>query len=353
MAFAASCESNEKKLEILAEFAGKWSNLFHIQPSVIVELRRMPNSQSLADGIQQLCYAAASVFRSLFPIIQHTPMSEDTIQRAHDLVEDLRAEVDFEIDDVIANIIRNLPEEYFRSLALDDQLTHLKALLAISICNLKTELTLRSEDGRHIAVVARQNYPGLLAKIISHLPTDQMLIGAKIFTSKTHDFIIDLFEFKSSSANDSIRPVTPLELEDLVLSVSKVTGKPQEQVAQFVSFYRPASRVLKSATIVREHFLAYEEARHSDDIAVRWIAEQEDGTTKLIVSAGHLKPRELFLKITEFLTTENVDVEQAYLDDFRRGLRDHFAISSFLVSGEFTANREDVSNRLSAYLRKN
>ena len=174
-------------------------------------------------------------------------MSEDTIQRAHDLVEDLRAEVDFEIDDVIANIIRNLPEEYFRSLALDDQLTHLKALLAISICNLKTELTLRSEDGRHIAVVARQNYPGLLAKIISHLPTDQMLIGAKIFTSKTHDFIIDLFEFKSSVANDSIRPVTQLELEDLVESVSKFTGKPREQVAQFVSFYRPASRVLKSA----------------------------------------------------------------------------------------------------------
>lgn len=278
-------------------------------------------------------------------------MSEDTIQRAHDLVEELRAEVDFEIDDVIANIIRNLPEEYFQSLSLEDQLTHLKALLAISICNLNTELTLRSQDGRHIAVVARQNYPGLLANIISHLPTDQMLIGAKIFTSKTHDFIIDLFEFKSSTANDSIKPVTQLELEHLVETVSKATGKPTDQVAEFVSFYRPASRVLQSSDRVREHFLAYEEARKSKDIAIRWPGEQLDGMTKLIVSAGHLKPRKLFLKITEFLATQNVDVEQAYLDDFRSGLRDHFAISYFLIAGEFAADRGEVSNRLSSYLR--
>ena len=261
--------------------------------------------------------------------------------------------MDFEIDDVIANIIRNLPEEYFRSLASDDQLTHLKALLAISICNLKTELTLRSEDGRHIAVVARQNYPGLLVKIISQLPTDQMLIGAKIFTSKTHDFIIDLFEFKSSSATNSIKPVTQLELDELVDQVSKSSGKPAEKVAEFVSFYRPASRVLRSAAIVREHFLAYDQALRSEDIAVRWSQEPIDGMTKLIVSAGHLKPRQLFLKITEFLATEHVDIEQAYLDDFRRGLRDHFAISSFLVSGEFTDAREEVSNRLADYLRNN
>ena len=279
-------------------------------------------------------------------------MSGDTIQRAHQLVEDLRAEVDFEIDDVIANIIRNLPAEYFENLSIEDQLTHLKALLAISICNLNTELTLRSENGRHIAVVARQNYPGLLARIISQLPTDQMLIGAKIFTSKTHDFIIDLFEFKSSAANDSVKPATKLELDDLVETVSKSTGKPMDQVEEFVSFYRPASRVLKSAEIVREHFLAYKEARRNEDVAIRWPGEHSDGVTKLVVSAGHLKPRELLLKITEYLATQNVDVEQAYLDDFRRGLRDHFAISSLLIAGEFTDGRPEVSNQLADYLRK-
>ena len=179
-----------------------------------------------------------------------------------------------------------------------------------------------------------------------------MLIGAKIFTSKTHDFIIDLFEFKSSAANDSVKPATKLELDDLVETVSKSTGKPMDQVEEFVSFYRPASRVLKSTETVREHFLAYYEARRNEDVAIRWSGEHSDGISKLVVSAGHLKPRELLLKITEYLATQNVDVEQAYLDDFRRGLRDHFAISSLLIAGEFTDGRPEVSNQLADYLRK-
>jgi hypothetical protein len=278
-------------------------------------------------------------------------MPEDSMQRAHELVEELRAEVDFEIDDVIATIIRNLPEEYFQNLAHEDQITHLKALLAISICSLDQELDLRSEDGRFIAVIGRVNYRGLLAKIIARLPDDQMLIGAKIFTSKTHDFIIDLFEFKSSDSHDSIPHVTERQLEELVTSVSIQTGKPAAAVREFVSLYRPSSRVLQSLDSVREHFLAYEQARISDDIAVRWSDGPSEGLTKLTVSDGNLKPRVLFWKIAEFLGTLDVDVEQAYLDDFRRGLRNYFAISSFLVSGKLPDSRDHIAQKLANYLR--
>lgn len=279
-------------------------------------------------------------------------MTKDTIQRAHELVEDLRAEVDFEIDDVITTIIRNLPEEYFQSLSRDDQITHLKAVLAISICQLDTELTLRSEDGRHIAVVGRQNYPGLLAKIISRLPTDQMLIGAKIFTSRKHDFIIDLFEFKSSAANQPGRELTELETEALVDTVSRSICQPAGQIREFVGFYRPTSHVLRSADDVGEHFLAYQQADQADDIAIRWNDDRADGLTKLTVSYGHLKPRTLFLKIAEFLGTQHVDVEQAFLDDFRRDVRYHIAISGFLLRGKFAQSLDSVTGQLANYLRK-
>ena len=277
-------------------------------------------------------------------------MTEETIQRAYGLVEELRAEVDFEIDDVISNIIRNLPEEYFESLSNEDQITHLKALLAISICNLKTELTLRSEDGRHIAVVARKDYPGLLAKIISRLPENQMLVGAKIFTSKTHDFIIDLFEFKTSSPIDSIVKATELEIRELVETVSRDTARPLEQVSQFVSFYHPSSHVLKSSHQVREHFLAFEEACTANKIAVRWSEEIGGGLRKLTVATGRLKPRTLFLKIAEFLGTQNIGVEQAYLDDFNRDVREHIAISSFVIGGDLEQSEESIAERLAEFL---
>jgi UTP:GlnB (protein PII) uridylyltransferase len=281
----------------------------------------------------------------------------DTAQRVHGLVEELRAEVDFEIDDVIANIVRNLPEEYFASLAHEDQLTHLKALLAISICNLKRELTLRSEDDRHIAVIARQNYPGLLAKIIHGLPDEQPLIGAKIFTSKTHDFIIDLFEFKPDCAALQSAGLSRLNLEDLISEVAKQTGATSDEISQFVSFYPPCSRVLESTTEVSEHFLAFREARTSGEIAVRWstlpAAACTNATcTKITVSTGKMRARDLFQATARFLSQHEADIEQAFLDDFPLDDRNHIAVSSFVLDGPFKADQSEINAQLVVFLRQ-
>jgi hypothetical protein len=289
-------------------------------------------------------------------------MSHDTAIRAHGLVEELRAEVDFEIDDVIANIIRNLPEEYFRSLAHEVQLTHLKALLAISICNLKRELTLRSDDNRHVAVIARQNYPGLLAKIIAGLPDEQPLIGAKIFTSITHDFIIDLFEFKPSSLNEQPDGPSQLEKDDTVEMVARLTGESIETVTEFVAAYPPGSRVLASPEEVHEHYLAFREARSSNDIAVRWVKQNsttEGGTdeplpiTKITVSASKFRARDLFQATAEFLSQQDGDIEQAFLDDFPLNEQNHIAISSFVVSGRLKFDSLDPAADLANFLRDN
>ena len=41
-------------------------------------------------------------------------MSETTQSRTYDLVEELRADIDFELEDVITEIVRELPEDYFQ-----------------------------------------------------------------------------------------------------------------------------------------------------------------------------------------------------------------------------------------------
>jgi len=64
--------------------------------------------------------------------------------RTHDLVEELRADIDFELEDVITEIVRELPEDYFQRVRRKDQLIHLKALLALSFCKLQEELMFRS-----------------------------------------------------------------------------------------------------------------------------------------------------------------------------------------------------------------
>ena len=294
-----------------------------------------------------------SIDRKFLPTLSNRqPMYEDNLQRTHALVEELRADVDFEIDDVISNIVRNLPEEYFKILSREEQITHLRALLAICICNLKKELTLRSEDGRHIAVVARQNYSGLLAKIIAGLPDELPLIGAKIFTSRTHDFIIDLFEFKPADGDQSGGGPSALNFEDLIASVASQTGRSLASVAEFVASYPLNSRVLESADEVREHFLAFLEARNTGSITVRWYHQSDRQATKLTVSARSIRARDLLLATAQFLSLRAADIEQAFLDDFPHHEFNHIAVCSFVVAGDLRLDSaDDVSRQIEGFLQ--
>ena len=260
-------------------------------------------------------------------------MSEKIEQRAYEIVEELRADIDFELDDVIAQIVRGLPEDYFKMLSRDDQLRQLKALLAMGVCNLNEEIMLPSEDGRQIAVVARKNYPGLLANLLKRIPTETELIGAKIFTSTEHDFIIDVFEFKPNGDVESAMSNDSAEVEATIDEVAQAVGKPVEQVRKFVAHYHPGNRILNSPKDVAEQFLVYLDAQRSNETAVRWIEVEGDNQSRVTISSGRRSARDVFRKTAEFLAKRSLDIEQAYLHEIPSNQNSRMAIASFLVSG--------------------
>jgi hypothetical protein len=277
-------------------------------------------------------------------------MKIDPGQRAYQLVEELRAEVDFEIDDVIAGIVRNLPEEYFLTLTPADQIKHLKALLAISICQLNDWLTLKSDNGRQIAVLARQNFPGLLARIISSLPCDRVLVGAKIFTSTAHDFIIDLFEFAAEGEGSRENPANRLDLEDLIGDVVARTGASTEEVSWFLQHYPQQAEWVRTAGEIQEHFRAYREVVQHDADGVYW--RQLDSQARFVIASPRLTARDLFQFAALVLSGMPADVERAFLCDFPQPDRPgHVAVASFLVAGHFPATAREYQNRLSELLR--
>lgn len=266
--------------------------------------------------------------------------NENPTSRMHDLVEELRADIDFELDDVISNIVRDLPEDYFHRLKRKDQLTHLKALLAISFCQLDEEIMLRGTDGRHVAVVARQNYPGLLASILKRLPADQTLVGAKIFTSKAHDFIIDLFEFDASQ-NGETEVVEPYVVENTVNLVAQKTGKSVQTIDAFVAHYPASSEILNSVDELCEHYMAYEDLKQTD-IAVRLSKQTGSEKPRITIAANCLTAREVFQRSAEFLAKEALDIEQAFLNDLSTRKDCGIAISSFVISDEMTPAQSEL-----------
>jgi hypothetical protein len=273
-------------------------------------------------------------------------------ERTQEIIETLRADIDFELDDSLAKIVNGLPESYFRSFSNLDLLKPLKALLALRICNLDDEILLRSEDQRHLTVVANQNYPGQLAGILKQLPDDVPLLGARVFTSKDHDFIIDLFEFKMDSTEQP--PANDDDVQDLVEDVSKATGKSIDVITDFVSHYDRHNRILKYPEQVAEQFLAFGEIEHSRDVAVRWNQVAESSMVQLTVSLGSSTGKHVFMRSAEFLGEQKLDIERAWLDDiFPPDDSFHVAIASFLVdvNGKLDLNFDLVATELESYIK--
>lgn len=260
-------------------------------------------------------------------------MSAEIEQRAHEIVEDLRADIDFELDDVISRIVRGLPEDYFKMLSRDDQLRQLKALLAMGVCNLSEEIMLRSDGGQQIAVVARKNYPGLLANLLKRIPADLELIGAKIFTSTDHDFIIDLFEFKPIEKSEPVAPVEWFDLESTIEAVVNKVELPIDQVRDFVLQYHPENRILSSPSDVADQFLVCLDSQRTKETAVRWISVGNGESSRITVASSSRSARDVFRKTAEFLAMRDWDIEQAYLHDLPREKDAHMAVASFLVTG--------------------
>ncbi len=272
-------------------------------------------------------------------------------ERTQAIVEDLRADIDFELDDVIAKIVHGLPEDYFTSLTPADQLKPLKALLALGICQLNEEVMMRSDDGQKIVVVANHNYSGQLADILRRLPGHVMLTAAKIFTSTDHDFIIDVFDFKVDGPFKSTA-ITPIALQHLIEEVAASTGQTESEIAEFVSHYPPTNPILESANQVAEQFLAFNDIEHSTDTSIRWARVGDSPQTRLTLSAGSTTARNLFQCAAEYLGSQQMDIEQAWLHDIPRDpeLETHVAIASFLIehgeSPEVDGFRKFLNSRL-------
>lgn len=278
-------------------------------------------------------------------------MSEN-FERTQAIIEELRADIDFELDDVLVKIVNGLPEGYFRSFSNHDLLKPLKALLALGICHLDEEIMFSSKDDRHITVVANQNYPGQLAAILERLPNEPPLLGARVFTSKSHDFIIDLFEFKHQP-NEDQPAASSIAIAQLIEDVASITNHTTDSISKFVSHYDRHNRILKYPNQVAEQFLAFHEIEHSQDVVVRCKLDAQTKQTQITVSLGSATGKEVFQRSAEFLGKKELNIERAWLHDlFPLDATSHVAIASFLVDSSESAKLDfkDLAKELEQFI---
>ena len=257
-----------------------------------------------------------------------------------------RQQIVEKIDQQMADVLDSLPRAFFANLPEADQLAFLKALMAFKICDIKQEIMLRRPDGRKITVISRENYPGFLADLIRRLPKDGPLVGAKIFTSKDNEFIIDMFEFQPVGADRNQTPICSSRQAGIVAKVVEETGEAANLVEEFVAQFHPENDILDSPEEIAKQFMAMQKVEHTNDIAIIWelgtqpidpisgkeIPKSSRRFAKVVISAGSATTREIFQRAAEFFAQHNIDIERAFCENVLLGDTTQVALATFHIS---------------------
>ena len=269
----------------------------------------------------------------------------------HPLIQQMRTEIINEMDDRIADALQKLPQEYFEQIPREDHLQHFKALVAIKVCDIRQEITIRHRNGCRITVISHQNHPGLLARLIRGLPNEIPLVGAKIFTSLDQDFIVDVFDFQPSDSNNEVRSEPdPSKRESVIEAVSKQTGATFAETKTFVDRYHHAHEILDSPEELAHQLIALRETVHMNDIRVL-CSEAKNSSWKVTVSAASSTTREILERAAEFFGFRKIDIVKAICENVVVRETIPVALLTFHVVIDGLFDSEELVSEMEHYLR--
>lgn len=309
-------------------------------------LAQPDNRQILPERLQKI---VSSSFSTECPVSKnHNKRNADF---DHPQIQQLRSEIISEMDDRIADSLQKLPREYFQQIPREDHLQHFKALVAIKVCDIRQEITIRHSNGRRITIVSHQNHPGLLARLIRGLPNELPLVGAKIFTSTDEDFIVDVFDFQGADSTPEVPSAPNSEKhKNTVQSVAALTGAGIDDVEQFVGRYHHQHKILDSPEELAHQFVAFRETAHINDIFVLCGGVQ-DGLLKVTISAASSTTRDMLERAADFFGYRNINIVKAVCENVMHRETIPVALLTFDIQVEQTFDADALAGELRNYLR--
>ena len=275
-----------------------------------------------------------------------TGLSDSQIQR-------VRQEIIDEMDGRIQETFRKLPAEYFREVPAEDYVQHFKALVAIEACDIHQEVLIRQHDGKRITIVSRENYPGLLARLIRNLPTDRPLVGAKIFSSTDRDFIVDVFDFQDATVDPNAhvqeKSTDDGRLDQAIEQVVRLTGAPEVEIRPFIERYNRSHAILESPKDLAHQYVALKETAHMNDIRV--LCEPEADSWKITVSAASATTRTVLGRAANYFGLRDINIEKAVLENVLVQDSVLVALLTFRVTVPQSYQPEKIVSEMEHYLR--
>lgn len=255
---------------------------------------------------------------------------EDATQVIDQVTNSLRTTA----EEVVPWFLDQMPLMYFQDTSEEDQLAHLRAMIAAKASGRPIELTLRSEDASQWTMMRPRDYPGVLAEIMEELPWDQTLRTAKIHTATDGELVLDTFEFGEP---------TPFTIDDtdhidrlnemIAYAEEHMPDITVEQVREY--FARSSEEYIMTVTPLRmaKHWELVDRLSGTDGTTVELERETDPTLSRIIVAVSNSTRRSMLQRIATRLSKSRVNIHRAYLDSIDDGKNGWITLVGCVVQG--------------------
>ncbi len=254
----------------------------------------------------------------------------------HQLIDQVTESLRATSEEVVPWFIEQMPLMYFQDTSPEDQLVHMRAIIAARASGRPIELTLRSEDGSECTSMRPLDYPGVLAELVSELPEDQPLRTAKIHTASDGSLVIDTFEFGETPRFDAQNPTQREKLESTVqYAAEHLPEWDPEEVRDY--FHRCSGDYVLTLTPLRmcSHWRLFQEVTGTDGTAVALEKEKADvNLSRIVVAASNASRRSMLERVAQLLSCSSINIHRAYLDTVDDGENGSTSILGFVVQNK-------------------
>ena len=237
-------------------------------------------------------------------------------------------------EEVVPWFLNQMPLMYFQDTSEEEQLAHLRAMIAAKASGKPIELTLRSEDSSQWTMMRPRDYPGVLAEIMEELPWDQTLRTAKIHTATDGELVLDTFEFGEPTPFAIDDPDHTDRLNEMIAYADQhMQAITADEVRSY--FARSSEEYIMTVTPLRmaKHWQLVESLSGTDGTMVELETETDPTLSRIIVAVSNSTRRSMLQRIATRLSKSRVNIHRAYLDSVDDGNNGWITLVGCVVQG--------------------
>ena len=219
-------------------------------------------------------------------------------------------------EDVVPWFLGHMEQMYFQDTDRATQLSHMAAIIAARASGLPMQMTLRADDDSRWTVMWPENRPGILSQLMSEIPDDRPLRGAKIHSAGDNSLLLVTFEF---GAGDRFDPEDPKQARKLTHTIEYAERHaPHWQPEQITDyFHRCTAEYVMTLTPLRlcKHWEVCRRLSGTDGVEVTVESEAIDpNLSRIVIAAANENTHSLVARVATRLAHSRVNIQRAYLD---------------------------------------